>query len=209
MSKYYIGGLFNTKSAKSKEEELAINAHDMAVAGCIKTANEKGMNLSNEDIEDAGYDAGLIALEKVNTDKGGAASYSYKCGFTQAIKASERSERKKKSFSSIDRLSGWSRGGEEGEIRELPFESDDYADATFRKEEEAKEREIRSRCIREAFALLPERDQIVYLKKCDGKSFSEIARDFNCTENSLYQRHKRCKEMFRKNFRKALSNYVE
>ena len=207
MSKYYTDGLFDTRNAMNKEEELMIKVHNMAVVSSIMTANKKGMNLRQEDIEDAGYNAGLIALEKLDPSKGGT-SYGYMCGVSQAIKASERIEREKKLFRSMDELSGWRRDGEEDEVRELSFASDDYADSTFREEDEAEEREIRNRCIREAFEMLPERDQVMYLKISDGKSFSDIARDFDCTENSLYQRYKRCKEMFSKNFRKVYSSYA-
>ena len=206
MSKFYEKHLLSTASAANKEEEIKIKAYNLAVINAVKTANKYEVELSREDVEDAGAQAGCLAVERLDPNRG-STSYAWQCGFSQVIKASEKAARKRLLVRSYDELSGWD-GSDEYETRELPFASDDWADKTFREEEEAEELEHRRRAIREAFALLPERDQVMYRMLAEGKSYEDVAEVLDCTANSLYKRRLDGRERFQKNLRKVSTSFA-
>ena len=200
MSKYYEKHIPSAEGAGTKEEEMKIKAYNLAVINAVKTANRYEMELSKADVEDAGAEAGCVAIERMDLGKG-STSYAWRCGFSQAVKASERAARRRRLVMSLD-------GSDGPEGLETPFYSDDWADKTFREEEEAEEQELRRQAIREAFALLPERDQVMYRLLAEGKSYQDVAEVLGCTANSLYKRRLDGRERFRRNLRKVSTGFA-
>ena len=191
----------------SEAERTMVKVYNAARYATVKTAAEKEMSLSRAQLEDEASEAALSAL--VKTDLGeGSISYASKCGFSRAIKASERKCRDKKRFTSIDRLSGWD-GTDEYEARELPFASDDWADKSFREEEEAEENALTARLVRQTLAMLPEKTQTMFLMIAAEKSYEEIAEVLGCSVPAVETRRSNGKKAAKKIMRRLRSQLSE
>ena len=189
----------DTMGAKNEEERQMAKIYNAARISAAKTAGQYDMGISREDIEDAGSDAALVALEKT-THKRGSVTYASRCGYTSAIKASERIGKESKNVVSLDWLCGWNgnAGSEDFEGREFSFTSDEWADAALLEEEELAEEEVKKERIWNSFYKLPENDKIFYRLVMEGKSDKQIAKIMGCTVDAIYKRRIDAKRRFKK-----------
>lgn len=194
MKKFYQAKLLSTKAASNENEKKTIETYNAALIGAAIAVNEKGMNLSVEDIEDAGATAGLKAIRGVDVDSTYRA-YGGRCGRTEAIKTSERisrDRRNKRNFDSItvayteDEYTGCR--VDEDNDGAFGLISDEWADKNIIAAEEDEERRIRTEKEYRVVGMLPKNDRIMVRMTMDGKTVIEIAEALGCTEQAVYSR---------------------
>ena len=179
----------STKSAADERERMMIEMYNSSRFGAAGARKKYGMeHLRFEDVEDAATDAFLKSCEKADWGKT-SAYYSYIAGRNTMIKRSDIIEKEQKVCLSLESISGWSDNEDECEYRELPFASDDWADRTYRDEEENEQRELRSRILAEVMSRLPEKTQVLFKMLSEGdKTYEEIAEVLGCSVAALETR---------------------